>query len=177
MLNRLPRLRIDFSGRIERERRQANVWLVFAMIIALAPVTLLLKFHEQTKALNVQRAALQENHSAPAEGTEDTRQQSSGAAAVDLLHAQLARPWDSLMRALEEATVGSVTLMSFQPNAVKGEVVLTGEASRYDEVLKYIDNLRTQPPFTQVFLKTHEIAEDVPGKPVRFTITLLWKNS
>lgn len=100
--------------------------------------------------------------------------QASSSDGSDKLLRQINTPWTDLLNGLEAATSGKVSLLSLQPNARQGVATLGGEAARYADVLEYIERLKAQPGISQAFLTNHEIAEDVPGKPVRFTINLKW---
>lgn len=73
MLNRLPPLSIDFSGRFERERRHALMWLVVAFALAAAPVAMFLNIREQTRMVQLQRAQLQGNQQPDAGARQDSR--------------------------------------------------------------------------------------------------------
>lgn len=96
------------------------------------------------------------------------------ASSLQLLQ-QFNTPWESLLDGLEAAATESVALLSMQPNARQGDVILTGEAARYSDILAYIERLKMQPAFSQAYLTSHAVAEDTPGEPVHFTILLKWR--
>jgi hypothetical protein len=96
------------------------------------------------------------------------------AAARDTLR-RLSIPWDTLFGALEAAQTERAALISIEPDAGSGTVMLTGEAKDYLTALSYVANLEQQQALGRVHLARHEIRQNDPQRPVAFTISASWK--
>lgn len=86
----------------------------------------------------------------------------------------LAAPWEHLFGMLEAAADRPVALLSVEPDAARGELVLTGEAHDYEALLDYYRYLQQQPVLAAVVLQTHQINRQDREKPVRFRIGARW---
>lgn len=86
---------------------------------------------------------------------------------------ELNTPWNPLFRALEDAPQ-KVALLSIEPDAHKRELVLTGEAKDFKEMLDYVRYLQGQTMLSGIALQTHQINQQDSDKPVRFRITAAW---
>jgi Tfp pilus assembly protein PilN len=102
------------------------------------------------------------------------------AQALEVQHAnlvlrQLSLPWDTLFRAVESAGGDTVALLSMEPDIQKGTVRISGEAKDFAAMLEYIRQLGADDVFGSVHLQTHQIRQDDPQKPVRFSLLAVWK--
>lgn len=88
---------------------------------------------------------------------------------------QLSLPWDTLFRAVESAGGESVALLSMEPDIQKGTVRISGEAKNFAAMLEYIRQLGARDVFGSVHLQNHQIQQDDPQKPVRFSLLAVWK--
>jgi Tfp pilus assembly protein PilN len=100
--------------------------------------------------------------------------------ALEVQHAnqvlrQLSLPWDTLFRAVESAGGKSVALLSMEPDIRKGTVRISGEAKDFAAMLEYIKQLGARDVFGSVHLQNHQIRQDDPEKPVRFSLLAAWK--
>lgn len=86
---------------------------------------------------------------------------------------QLNLPWEPMFKVLEDAPQ-KVALLSVEPDARKRELVLTGEAKDFTEMLDYVRYLQGQPMFFGINLQTHQINQQDNDKPVRFRLTAGW---
>ena len=87
-------------------------------------------------------------------------------------------PWNPLFGALEQVqTVSSgIHLLSIQPNPVKGEVVLGGEAENFSILMDYVKALRAQPQFPDVGLVNQRLADPAASESrLAFTLQAQWK--
>jgi hypothetical protein len=144
--------------------------MMLALLLLALPVIYYQHLHQSTQELEQSSIALAGEFSRPVVVMAQAKVDDGS----EKLLRQINAPWEGLLNGLEVATTGKVVLLSVQPNARQGEATLGGEAARYADVLEYIERLKAQPEFGQAFLTNHAIAEDTPGKPVRFTITLKW---
>jgi Tfp pilus assembly protein PilN len=88
---------------------------------------------------------------------------------------QLSLPWNALFNAVEASAGNDVALLALEPDAQKGTVRISGEAKRLDAVLGFVKHLGTHGVFTRVFLQNHQVQEQDPQRPVRFTLQAVWK--
>ena len=92
-----------------------------------------------------------------------------------LVAEELNRPWEKLFAALEENVDRPVALLTLEPDAQKGELVLTAEAKNFAEMLGYYRLLQQKDNLRNVTLHTHQINQQDKEKPVRFRITANWE--
>ncbi len=96
------------------------------------------------------------------------------AAARDTLQ-RLSVPWEALFGALEAAQTERASLVSIEPDASAGTVMLTGEAKDYLAALSYVAILEQQKVLSRVHLAKHETRVNDPKRPVAFTISASWR--
>lgn len=84
-------------------------------------------------------------------------------------------PWDALFLAVEAAGDKDVTLLSMEPDVEKQEAKIVGEAKNMTAVLNYLRQLGKQPVLHDINLQHHQIEQQDPEKPVRFTLLARWE--
>lgn len=87
---------------------------------------------------------------------------------------QLARPWDQLFGAVEEAAGKDIALLAIQPEKNKGIVTISGEARTVAAMLDYMRRLNQVKPLRNVDLLSHQIQQQDPQKPVHFNLSAKW---
>ncbi|MFY9328347.1 MAG: hypothetical protein WAO76_10065 [Georgfuchsia sp.] len=87
---------------------------------------------------------------------------------------ELNLPWETLFTTLEAAAEQPVAILSLEPDAVKHELVLGGEARNLEAMLAYYRRLQQQPIFSGLELHTHQINRQDRENPIRFRITAKW---
>jgi Tfp pilus assembly protein PilN len=87
---------------------------------------------------------------------------------------ELAAPWARLFAVLETAADQPVALLSIEPDAVRGELVLTGEARDQEALLAYYRYLQGQAVLSAVVLQAHQVNRQDRQKPVRFRVSARW---
>lgn len=80
--------------------------------------------------------------------------------------------WQGLFTVLEKAQNPDIALLTIQPDARRGTLLLTGEARNMASVIAY--QRRLHQGLDDVVLTTHEVQEQNPHQPVRFTVTARW---
>jgi hypothetical protein len=95
---------------------------------------------------------------------------------------QLALPWEPLFGAIEAALTPHTALLSIEPDATKGVVRISGEARDYPAVLVLMRRLDKPVAgqgvvLSRVHLLNHDVRDDVPERPVRFTLSARWSLS
>jgi hypothetical protein len=83
---------------------------------------------------------------------------------------QLSQPWNALFDAVEASGGQGIALLSLEPDLHKGTVVLGGEARDLDALLKYVRQLSRQEVFGGVLLQQHQVRQDDPERPLRFSL-------
>jgi hypothetical protein len=89
--------------------------------------------------------------------------------------ARFAAPWPALFAAIEASRIDEVSLLTIEPEASSGHVVITGEARNYLAVLTYVARLEAQAGLGRVHLARHEVRETEPRRPVAFSISARWR--
>jgi Tfp pilus assembly protein PilN len=93
---------------------------------------------------------------------------------ADQVIRQLALPWDQLFQAVEAASSKNVALLAIQPDAVRREVQISAEAKNFNAMLGYVERLQSGDWFAKVRLENHQVREQDPQQPVRFTLAASW---
>lgn len=89
---------------------------------------------------------------------------------------QLNIPWSRFFAALgESASRGDVALISIEPDAQKGQVVMVAEARNFEGMLNFVSAMQLSDEFAEVALQSHLINRLVPEQPVRFRLSTKWK--
>ena len=88
---------------------------------------------------------------------------------------KLSTPWSTLFAALESAATDQVTLLSIEPDAKAGTVVITGDSKDYLATLTSVLNLSRVGALSGVQLLHHEVKANEAQKPVAFSISAAWK--
>jgi Tfp pilus assembly protein PilN len=95
-------------------------------------------------------------------------------AAARVVLSHLTVPWETLFRGLESVDEKDVALLSMIPDAEKQQIKLTLEAKNLNAMLSYHRKLQENPTFKEVSLGEHEIVQQDPYRPVRFSVTATW---
>lgn len=88
---------------------------------------------------------------------------------------QLTLPWEELFRAVESASGKEVALLAMEPNTEKHVVKISGEAKNFVALLNYITQMENQDVFGTVYLQSHQVQQQDPDKPVRFSLLAVWR--
>lgn len=84
-------------------------------------------------------------------------------------------PWQRMFSEIEQAMADDTALLSIRPDPSKGQLIIEGEAKDYPAILSFMEDLEHSPIFSAVHLANHEWLEDVPGKPVHFSLMMQWQ--
>jgi len=87
---------------------------------------------------------------------------------------RLTLPWDGLFKAVEAIDSKAVALLAIQPDPKKRSLTLMGEAKNFAGMVGYVKQLETSAPLASVHLASHQVAQQDPQKPVRFTLNAEW---
>ena len=86
----------------------------------------------------------------------------------------LAAPWVDLLDAMESAPQQSVALLAAEPTTAKQSFRLTAEARDLDAMLGYLAALQKDRRLVSVFLVSHQVQVQTPGRPIRFQVQAGW---
>lgn len=90
---------------------------------------------------------------------------------------QLTLPWDELFQAVESAAGKKIALLALEPDTEKRIVKISGEAKDFASLLKYITKLEERDVFGTVYLQNHQVQQQNPDKPVRFSLLAVWRGN
>ncbi len=88
---------------------------------------------------------------------------------------QLTLPWEDLFRAVESSTDRQITLLGMEPDTEKHVVNINCEAKNVIAMLNFVKRLQGQQEFSSVYLQNHQIQEQDPDRPVRFSLIAFWR--
>jgi Tfp pilus assembly protein PilN len=132
--------------------------------------------------LNTQIAAYESGvERAKEKRAQRSTQRSSGELAQEVKNAndvlrRLSVPWEPLFQAVESSGDPNITLLAIEPDIEKQQVKISGEAKNYNALMKYITHLQGQPVFGSVYLQNHDVQQQDPDKPVRFSLQAAWQD-
>jgi hypothetical protein len=88
---------------------------------------------------------------------------------------RLTLPWNALFRAVESAAGKDVALLAMEPDLEKQQVKISGEARDFAALLNYVTRLEEQAVFGPVHLQGHQVQQQDPDRPVRFSLLAVWR--
>ena len=167
-------LHLDF----ERKAHGARLGYALIAIGALLSALVLgaqLMLYQQTGSDGgiVPTAARERGGSALPRGVSSEAEAIEGARAV-VTH--LAGPWETLFRTLEAIEAPDVALLVIAPDTQKNKVRIYAEARTFTAMLSYYSAMEQSRTFDDVVLIEHEIQQNDPQRPVRFSITAAWSD-
>lgn len=118
------------------------------------------------------RLAMVPEERAPAPVIVVTPEMETQAREEKIIRLAIDRDWEQLFGVLERAQNNDIALLTLQPDAKRGNVVLTGEARNMPALITYQRKLNDS--LRDVVLTTHEVQQQNPQQPVRFTISAHW---
>lgn len=90
---------------------------------------------------------------------------------------ELTVPWQTLFALVEDYPDHDVALIGIDQNPAQGQIRITAEAKNPDAMIAYLKYLQTSVVLREATLTGHLVEDNVPGKPVRFQITAVWRTS
>lgn len=175
----MPAIRLDYQRKLSPFPKSGAILLA----VTLAAMALTAYYYAGLvhKANLWERKSSQFERTAKKQGlvewmsAKETSHQSGEIKRANTVLHQLTLPWDRLFEAVEASGSKEVALLALEPDPEKGTVKIGGEAKNYPAVMDYIRALKQQPIFGNVQLQNHQIQEQDPEKPVRFTMTVDWR--
>ena len=93
---------------------------------------------------------------------------------IEEISRQLQLPWEDVFGGVQRAATVRVALLEVVPEPETRSLRVVAEARRANDIWDYMTRLSRQPGFGQVVLKEHELRQDQPQQPIRFTLALKW---
>ena len=97
----------------------------------------------------------------------------SAKSAGSVMH-ELGRPWPAVLERLESSHGQGIALLSVNIDGARNMLRIGGEARHLVDVLDYVHRLSTDTFLSEVVLEKHEVVENDPLKPVRFSLSIRW---
>jgi Tfp pilus assembly protein PilN len=174
----MSKLRLDYqSNTITPWVGVCLAGVVAVMLIFIAMYFVQLRNQVNALEINLERTSSKKNaHSANEPSTEKGKSEQvlEIKNANEVLH-HLSVPWDILFKAVESSGGSKITLLALEPDFEKKQVKISGEASNYSAVMTYIVQLQGQDVFDTVYLQNHDVRQEDPDRPVRFTLLANWR--
>ncbi len=149
---------------------------VLLLLLALGWLTwqfaqLRLATQERDKAAAASNSSISSTHNRAAT---PVREDSKALALAISTSKQLATPWSTLLQSLETATGSDVALLKIEPNALEGQLRITGEARNASAMLSYLQRVQATAALSQISLQSHQTVSEKPGTPTRFIFIGPW---
>ncbi len=175
----MPRLDIDFSRRRARAAPAGVMLLCGASLLLLASGERLWHAYDENdrvqSAQEVQRhRMLMKSHTVTTQQTPAARLAESQSLAV---LRELTVPWQDLLSIVEDYPDHDVALIGIDQSPAQSQIRITAEAKNFDAMIGYLRYLQTSALLREAVLNDHLIETNVPGAPVRFQITAVWRKS
>ncbi|MGF6758152.1 hypothetical protein [Paraburkholderia sp. GAS42] len=175
----IPHLDIDFSGRRARPAKGGMILLGVAAVLLLASGGRLWHAYaenDRAQALLdvVRQHTLATRHAVKAPPTPAARLAEKQSQSV---LRELTVPWQDLFSIVEDYPDHDVALIGIDQNPAQSQIRITAEAKNFDAMIAYLKYLQKSVLLRQAVLNGHLIETNVPGKPVRFQITAVWRKS
>lgn len=127
----------------------------------------------EARITKIERSAHHKPINAPRNSADAQQVGSEMKVATEVLM-QLSLPWDELFNAVETPDDDKIALLSIEPDAQKHLVRISGEARSLDCMLNYVRLLQERGLLSEVNLKSHQIYQQDPDKPIRFSLVAAW---
>jgi Tfp pilus assembly protein PilN len=172
------RLELDFWRVGRRERTSNFLGFVLVVIGAVAAGTCGWRIEAQEERLADLRAQLAKLEKAPRAANRSAAQAQELGPQIqraEQVIRQLALPWNDLFRTLEASQSKKIALLSVHPDATRKEVRIAAEARDFPAMVGYVERLQQSEWLSQAHLQTHQVREQEPERPIRFTVSASWE--
>lgn len=89
----------------------------------------------------------------------------------------LDKPWLTMLATLEKVKAQSpnIRLLSLTPSVEAQKIDIKGETSNFEDITDFIERLKTEPMFSEVFLFNQQLQTQVHPNRYVFQINMRWK--
>ncbi|MGU7780108.1 hypothetical protein [Burkholderia sp. PU8-34] len=170
-------LDIDFCRRRARTGTSGMILLCAAALLLLACGARLWDVYAENARAQasvdaVRHRTLAQRHVAKAPPTAAAKLAEKQSKAV---LSELTVPWQALFSIVEDYPDHDVALIGIDQNPAQGQIRITAEAKDLDAMIVYLKYLQASVLLREAVLNGHLVENNVPGKPVRFQITAVWR--
>jgi len=168
---------------IQRSRRTSlRVLLALALLIGFVATVFFFAGRAMTEEANAKRElATRLTAAAPKPPPVWSKEERQKIQAVNVAVRQLNLPVAPLLRAIQPPKDIRVAILGVEFSPARGEgemptIKIAAEARTGEEMARYTSFLATRRPLIDAYLINHEVAENVPLKPYRFTVEAKWRD-
>ncbi|MFI8479515.1 PilN domain-containing protein [Pseudomonas sp. NPDC078700] len=171
-------LQLDFQPRAIASALGWLLLLVGGVLAAAVLSTHMLLVKAERIELDKLSAMQLELRGGPVNGAGASRKSRQGSevsvAEMRRISAEMNLPWNALFNSLESIPRDDIALLSIAPDARKQQLRLTAEARNLEAMLAFHRNLESTLQLRDISLLSHETLEQVPERPVRFSLSATW---
>lgn len=173
-------LDLDYVARPAWSNPGGLTILALSVLVAAGAAWLYVEQIDGRAALEARRHALERLHkrqAAPGVAVSgDTQELLAEIRRANEVTDQLDLPWSPLFNSVEAASHESVALLGIQPDAQKRAVLIAAEGKDMASVVEYVKRLEKEPALSQVHLVNHQVQEQEPERPLRFSVQAVWRD-
>ncbi|RDJ97740.1 PilN domain-containing protein [Paraburkholderia lacunae] len=175
----MPRLHIDFGRHRALGAPAGIVLLCVAGLLLLVSGERLWQVYDENDRVQAEQEAQRHrlfarSHPATVPQTPAARLAESQSLAV---LRELTVPWQDLLSIVEDYPDHDVALIGIDQSPAQSQIRITAEAKNFDAMIAYLRYLQASVLLREAVLNDHIIETNVPGTPVRFQITAVWRKS
>ncbi|GAB3626141.1 hypothetical protein PTE30175_00861 [Pandoraea terrae] len=173
----MPHLTIDFARRHAIVPAAGVLLLIIASVWLMVSAAMMWIVGQNNEFARNEFEAVDNHHAvpkrqaptAPAPGAELAAKQSQA------VMRELTVPWQELLSIVESYAGRDVALIGIDQNPAQGQLRITAEAKDADAMIAYLKYLQRSTLLREAVLNTHVVETTVPGTPIRFQITAVWR--
>ncbi|EEA01148.1 putative transmembrane protein [Burkholderia sp. H160] len=175
----MPRVHIDFGRRRLQGAPTGIVLLCVASLLLLVSSERLWHAYDENDRLQAEQDAQRhllfaKSHPVKVPQTPASRLAESQSLAV---LRELTVPWQDLLSIVEDYRDHDVALIGIDQSPAQSQIRITAEAKNFDAMIAYLRYLQASVLLREAVLNDHVIESNVPGTPVRFQVTAVWRKS
>lgn len=175
-MSRIRPLHLDFGTPSRLSRLWGSVILGIGLLACIWAAFDYQAATDDLTALQSHKESLEVRRGRQSSGLLPTTPESEFAQIADAAR-QLRRPWDLLLQELENAADDSVALLSLEPDPLRQQLRITGEARQLGDALAFVQRLDDAKSLQRPTLTGHQ-SRQTNGEPVvTFSIQAGWKEN
>jgi Tfp pilus assembly protein PilN len=120
-------------------------------------------------------AVVERRMAARSDRPEDARALALEVARARKLLDRMSVPWNEMFAGIEAVGSRNVGLLRIDSDMDGRRLKIEAEARNLGAMLKYLRAMEVQSEFADVYLHSHQVQQQDPQHPVRFTLTATWR--
>jgi Tfp pilus assembly protein PilN len=173
----MPRLHIDFGRRRLRGAPAGMLLLCIGSLLLVASGERLWHAYDENDRVRSEQDAQRHRlfaRSHPPKLQQTPAAQLAQSQSLAVLR-ELTVPWQDLLSIVEDYPDHDVALIGIDQSPAQSQIRITAEAKNFDAMIAYLRYLQASALLREAVLNDHIIETNVPGTPVRFQITAVWR--